>query len=144
MFKLHPYDWIHPLERRDIPTPKLPSGKIDFEADRAQQLEFLIMDLNGGGQHASHMAAITIGDMEEYAVPAIPYLIRALGNLGNLGLRRESAQALGKIGSKAKAAIPKLTEIYRDEKEDTRLRENALWAIGRIEKNDWQRIKRGY
>jgi len=79
----------------------------------------------------SELRTSAVEALARIGVPAIPHLIQALDN-ENREVRAGAAEALGKIGPKAKEAVQKLIEIMLNDKEDCSVLVAAARALGEI------------
>lgn len=60
---------------------------------------------------------------------AVPALVEAMEK-GDLRLRHQSIEILGRIGQEAEAATPNLIDALTDD--EAQIRRNAAWALGRV------------
>ena len=70
-----------------------------------------------------------VQEIEALGEAAVPALVDAM-NQGDLRLRHQSIEILGRIGLEAKAAAPDLIASLKDE--EAQIRRNAAWALGRV------------
>jgi HEAT repeat protein len=75
-------------------------------------------------------AAEALWKVDRRAQAAIPVLIQGLKNQQSWPIRSDASYILGQIGPEAKAAVPALIELLRDQYDD--IRRNAIEALGRI------------
>jgi len=83
--------------------------------------------------------AMALRSMGGAAAPAVPNLIAGLKDSDTSGptiraegVRAQIAFALGAIGPEAKAAVPALSDIFKDAGQKTELRRAAAFALGSI------------
>jgi HEAT repeat protein len=95
------------------------------EADRIE-LQELAEQLVGGDSRTRRQALRKLGEFEGYAAERVPALTAALDD-PDLWNRCSAAYALGKIGSAAKDAIPRLANALQS---DDRMRSAAATALG--------------
>lgn len=106
----------------------------------------LVAILAGDDSSSRISAAIALGDIlaaspispggADPLPAAVAALSRSLGDL-HLTVRQESAQALGKIGPAAAAAIPALIavlELEDDDNSDSSVHRYAAWSLGQMGK----------
>lgn len=75
--------------------------------------------------------AEALANLGEVAAPATPQLIRAL-EASEVGVRRKAAEALLKIGPKAKSAQSKLVQLVSNDEDDD-VRQLSVLALGKIQ-----------
>jgi HEAT repeat protein len=79
-------------------------------------------------------AALALGRVGAKAGPAVPALARAFADKDELAeVRKYAGEALSLIGAGIEPAVPALIRVLREER-DSRIRQNAIMALGRLEK----------
>jgi HEAT repeat protein len=103
-------------------------GELNVSEDIPTIIDFLMNDTNTEVRIGS---AEALGDMK--AVEAIPYLLKTMEDSADM-LRHVSTWSIGKIGIKAKEAVPKLIEYLKkpDEIGIVQINRLAAWALGMI------------
>ena len=103
------------------------------EADGAGPiLPALIRKLKDGDFAARQSALRELGNMGR---PAVPDLISVLKNTNEPVVRQYAAMALARIGPEAMNAVPTLTEVLGDKREEVEIRRLAATAVGMIGPN---------
>jgi HEAT repeats len=94
-------------------------ARIQLELDLIERHK---RELRGDNEDARRQAILSLGELGPKAASAVPDLTLAIKD--KRGLRKEAADALGKIG---KAAVPALIEALKDTQEV--VRQNAAYAL---------------
>lgn len=93
---------------------------------RKEIIRFIEILKNGGDD--ARAAADAVGKIGSPAAEAVPYLLKALGDIN---MRTSAAEALGGIGAEAEKAIPYLVKILADG--NAAVRQTAAEALGKID-----------
>jgi HEAT repeat protein len=103
-------------------------GELNVAEDIPTIIDFLMNDNNTEVRIGS---AEALGDLK--AVEAIPYLLKTMEDSADM-LRHVSTWSIGKIGTEAKEAVPKLIEYLKkpDEIGIVQVNRLAAWALGMI------------
>jgi HEAT repeat protein len=94
-------------------------------------LDASVVRLRGSDEEDSEAAATSLRRLGPKAAPAVPALVKALGD-PDQGVRANAAICLGFIGHQAKAAVPALSRLLMDQNEVDTVRSWAALSLGRI------------
>ena len=112
------------------------AGQLSQQASEAvgqigtNSLPFLIKWIRSENRQKRNAVVAAYGILGSSAVVQVPELTKMLSNKTSTTVRLASAAALGQIGTEAQSSIFALIETSEDK--NNLIRNNALWALGRI------------